>query len=231
MNNSNKKCLLLLTRYPYPPIGGDKLKSYNLVKILSKNYDLKVIVITDEVLTDEVKTFLTQNTSSFSTFKKPKMLCMYHAFIGIFKKEPIQISYYYSKSIHKKIKHDIYNADILIANLVRTVKYVMHEKKRKYWDIVDAIGLHYVEAAKRTSSLFWKILYTVEGRRLLKYEQECVGIFDNTFFVNKHESDIYSKYGVTTWIPNGVNENLFTYEINSNKKTEYSFFGENELQT
>jgi hypothetical protein len=212
----HQKTLLLLTRYPYPPLGGDKLKSYNLVKILSKIYDLKVIIITDEILTDEIKIFLETNTSSYTVYRKPKLLCLYHACIGFLKKEPIQVSYYYSKSIHKKIKHDIDNVDILIANLVRTAKYIMYEHKRKYLDIVDAIGPHYIEATKKTSSLFWKILYKIEGNRLLQYEQKCVRIFDNTFFVNKQEADIYAKYGITTWIPNGVNDNLFIYESNKN---------------
>jgi glycosyltransferase involved in cell wall biosynthesis len=221
----SKKILLLLTRYPYPPLGGDKLKSYNLVKILSKNYNLKVIIITDEILTNEVKTFLVENTSSYAIYKKHKMLCVYHAFKGLFKKEPIQVSYYYSKSIYKNIKHDIDNTDILIANLVRTAKYVMSEQKIKYLDIVDAIGPHYIEAAKKTSSLFWKILYKIEGLKLLKYEQKCVKIFDNTFFVNKQEAGSYSQYGATTWIPNGVNGNLFTYKSTISKKPSIAFLG------
>jgi glycosyltransferase involved in cell wall biosynthesis len=219
------KILLLLTRYPYPPIGGDKLKSYNLVKILSKNYNLKVIIITDEILTNEIKTFLMENTSSYVIYKKHKLLCMCHALRGVFKNEPIQVSYYYSKFIYKNIKPDIDNADILIANLVRTAKYVMLEQKRKYLDIVDAIGPHYIEAAKKTSSLFWKILYKIEGVRLLKYEQKCVKIFDNTFFVNKQEAESYLQYGSTTWIPNGVNNNLFTYKYTINKKPSIAFFG------
>jgi glycosyltransferase involved in cell wall biosynthesis len=221
----SKKVLLLLSRYPYPPVGGDKLKSYNLVKILSKNYDLKVIVITDEILTNETKTFLIENTSSYSVFRKSKLLCIYHAFNGLFKKDPVQISYYYSKSIHSVIKNDIDNADILIANLVRTAKYIIHENKKKYLDIVDAIGPHYIEAIKRTSSLFWKMLYKIEGKRLLKYEQKCIKCFDNTFFVNKQEACIYSQYGATTWIPNGVNNKLFEYELTDDKKCNIAFFG------
>jgi glycosyltransferase involved in cell wall biosynthesis len=220
-----KKILLLLTRYPYPPFGGDKLKSYNLVKILSKNYDLKVIIITDEIITDEIKAFLVESTLSYRVFRKTKLLCIYHSLKGLFKNEPIQISYYYSKCIYEKIKQDIDEADILIANLIRTAKYVMYERKRKYLDIVDAIGQHYNDAVKKTSSLFWKIMYMIEGKRLLKYERKCVEIFDGTFFVNKQEANFYSKYGSTQWIPNGVNYKLFTRESNGNRKQSIAFFG------
>jgi glycosyltransferase involved in cell wall biosynthesis len=225
MKISSKKILLLLTRYPYPPFGGDKLKSYNLVKILSKNYDLKVIIITDEILTDEVKTFLIENTSSYSVYKKIKLLCIYHSLKGLLKKEPIQISYYYSKFIYRKIKQDINNADILISNSVRTAKYIMYEEKRKYLDIVDAVGQHYIEAINKASSPFWRILYKIEGKRLLKYERKCIEKFDSTFFVNKQEANIYSKYGATEWIPNGVNDKLFKYESNGVRKQSVVFFG------
>jgi glycosyltransferase involved in cell wall biosynthesis len=206
-------------------VGGDKVKSYNLVKILYRNYTLKVAVITEEPLTKEIKTFLDENTESYLVFRKSKIACIFRAFLGLFKKEPIQISYYYSKSVHKKIKHDMEDANILIANLIRTAKYVMHEKGEKYLDIVDAIGPHYIEAERKTSSLLWKLLYKIEGKRVLKYERKCVENFNATFFVNRQEAELYSRYGTTEWIPNGVNDNLFKYESNGETNQKIAFFG------
>jgi glycosyltransferase involved in cell wall biosynthesis len=206
-------------------MGGDKVKSYNLVKILSKNYVLKLIVITDEALTTEIKTFLDENTFSYSVFRKSKLSCMLHAFFGLFKKEPVQVSYYYFKSVHKKIRREMENADILVANLIRTAKYVMCEKGEKYLDIVDAIGHHYIEAERKTSSLFWKILYKIEGKRVVEYERKCVENFNVSFFVNRREAEFYSSCGATEWIPNGVNGNLFKYESKDGRNREVAFFG------
>lgn len=42
-----KKVLLISSRLPYPPIGGDKLKNFNLLKILSKHYEVHLVTVTN----------------------------------------------------------------------------------------------------------------------------------------------------------------------------------------
>ncbi|MDR2122038.1 MAG: glycosyltransferase family 4 protein [Flavobacteriaceae bacterium] len=226
-----KSSLLLLTRYPYPPVGGDKVKSHNLIKILARNFNLKVIIITDEAYDEQAEKFLKENVNSYSVFRFASNKFKINILKGLFKKTPIQVSYYYFPKVHKKIKQDIENSDIVIANLIRTTRYLEKTEKKKYLDIVDAIGLHYIEATKKTTSLFWKILYAIEGKRVLKYEIKCVSNFNCTFFVNKQEAETYSQYGNTTWIPNGVDSKLLSYnsspDINSRKVV---FFGKMNYQ-
>jgi glycosyltransferase involved in cell wall biosynthesis len=227
-----KKCLLLLTRYPFPPIGGDKVKSYNLIKILSKNFKLRVIIITDEPYNDKGEEFLKNNTDSYYVFRYSSFKFKLNAFKGLFKKIPIQVSYYYFSKIHKKITKDIENADIIIANLIRTTKYLNNTShKNKFLDIVDAIGPHYIEATQKATSLLWKILYYIEGKRVLKYEIECVSSFNCSFFVNKQEAESYSKYGKSIWIPNGVSPKLLNYDLPSKiNSRKVVFFGKMNYQ-
>ena len=66
-----KKVLLISSRLPYPPIGGDKLKSYNLLKILASYYDVYLVIITDEILTDEIYKELKKHTKILKVFTKP----------------------------------------------------------------------------------------------------------------------------------------------------------------
>jgi len=47
--------------------------------------------------------------------------------------------------------------------------------------MADSIGLNYINSASKTTSIFWKILYTIEGKRLIQFEKYCVEHFDKTF--------------------------------------------------
>jgi hypothetical protein len=48
-----EKILFLSSRLPYPPIGGDRLKNYWLLKILSKHFKVHLVSITDQEPTKE----------------------------------------------------------------------------------------------------------------------------------------------------------------------------------
>lgn len=226
-----KNCLLFLTRYPYPPVGGDKVKSKNMVEILSKNFNLTVILITDESYNKVSENFLKKHTTKYFVYRFPKYRFLLNSIKGILKKDPIQVSYYYFKSIKDKVNLEIENCDFIINNLIRTSKYVQDSKKIKFLDIVDSIGLHYLEAQKKSTSIFWKYIYKIEGKKVLEYEKKSILEFNNTFFVNKNESEFYTKYGKTTWIPNGVNPKLFKYSLKKNTiSKKVVFFGKMDYQ-
>ncbi|TWP26758.1 glycosyltransferase [Apibacter muscae] len=226
-----KNCLLFLTRYPYPPIGGDKVKSKNMVKILSKNFNLTIVIITDEPYNENSEDFLKKYCTKYFVYRYPKYRFLFNSIKGIIKKEPIQVSYYYFKNIKKKLYLEIENSDFIINNLIRTVKYVEDTEKIKFLDIVDSIGLHYLEAQKKSTSFLWNLVYKLEGKRVSNYEKNCIANFNNTFFVNKNESEFYSKYGNTSWIPNGVNPNLLNYKYTiNNKSNKIVFFGKMNYQ-
>ncbi|EAV5858448.1 glycosyl transferase family 1, partial [Salmonella enterica] len=45
----NKKRILVLTpRYPFPVVGGDRLRIYKICKELSKNYNLTLLSLCDK---------------------------------------------------------------------------------------------------------------------------------------------------------------------------------------
>ncbi|WP_181276692.1 glycosyltransferase [Arcticibacter pallidicorallinus] len=123
------------------------------------------------------------------------------------------------------------SVDFAIVNLVRLVPYVEGFSKPIFLDIVDSIGLNYLSSRKKVSSWFWKLIYRIEIKRLLTYEKECVKSLRNTFFVNYDECKYYSKFGSTRWIPNGVNNALFSYVYKEDQyMNSVAFFGKMDYQ-
>jgi len=226
-----EKVLYLTSRLPYPPVGGDKLRTYNILKILAKKYDVNLVVITDEVMDNETEIALQKYTQELKVFSKPKYRFYINTLKFLINSLPLQVNYYYFNDVQKHIDNVLEKVDLCVSNLVRTTQYLENTSKPKYLDMVDSIGLNYQASKEHVVSFFWKSIYNVETDRLLTYEKNCVKNFTNTFLVNKYESEYWSKFGNVTWVPNGVNKELFTYDKKDNKYSNHiAFFGKMDYQ-
>lgn len=228
----DKKNLLYITsRFPYPPLGGDKLKSYNMLKILSKQYNINFVSIIDRKLTKQDIDFCKKYFYKFKIYRKNKFFYALNILKSVLTFQSLQVNYYYFKDIQRYINKQIDECDLVLNTLIRTSKYVLSVNKPKFLDIVDSIYLNYFASIKNVKSLFWKIIYIYENKKIFHYEKKCVQKYDITFFVNKKEAQFWSKFGKTTYIPNGVNENIFMYKKTSdNFKNCIIFFGKMDYQ-
>lgn len=223
------RCLLLLSRVPFPPVGGDRLKSYNLIQILAEKYELHLALITHEDLSSEAIAFINQFCHGFVHYKRPRFKFFLNTAKAFISKKPLQVEHYNFKSIDELISYD--SIDFVIVNLVRLVPYVEKFRGPVFFDIVDSIGLNYLSSRKKVRSWFWKVIYNIEAKRLLAYEKYCIKKFTTTFFVNSEECSLYSQYGLTKWIPNGVNDKLFQYiKIDPKYTNGIAFFGKMDYQ-
>lgn len=84
--------------------------------------------------------------------------------------------------------------------------------KRLVFDMVDSIAMNYARSEASTASLFWRLIYRIEGRRLAAYEKMWIRESDVTYLFNPEEQKALSGYGSVRCVPHGVNGALFTYE-------------------
>lgn len=215
-----KSILLLTSRVPFPPIGGDKLKSYNLIKILSKHFNVTLISLSEDDLSAEANEFLTSHCSSVHIVRRSKAWSILGAAKSLFSGEPLQIGYYYFSEVQKLVDENIASSDFAIATLVRMAKYVSpHTSCKRVLDAVDSISLNYNRSVRNVRSFWWKIIYTIEAKRLWRYERLFVRSFDISLFVNNYEASYWSKHGCVAWIPNGVRVENVT-RLTSNERSE-----------
>ena len=227
-----KKILFLSSRLPYPPIGGDRLKNYWLIKILSKHFKVHLVSITDKEVPKEFHEWANGLGISYKIFQKRQELFYTNTLKGLITNRlPLQVNYYYFNDIQNYVDKIYKDFDLLFATLIRTAKYVVNKEKPKILDMADSIGLNYLRSTKKTSSIFWKILYSIEGKRLINFEQYCINQFNKTLFFNKEELAYFNLPEKTEWIPHGVNENLLIYENQDFKYKNYvAFFGKMDYQ-
>ncbi|MDW8464049.1 MAG: glycosyltransferase [Geminocystis sp.] len=225
------KILFLSSRLPYPPIGGDRLKNYWSLKILSKHFKVHLVSLTDIDVPNGFYKFAEENKYSHKIFKKHKLLHYWNSIKGIFSKYPIQVNYYYFQDVQDYIKSVIKDFDLIISTLIRTAHYVIDIKKPKILDMADSIGQNYLKSAQKTKSPFWKIIYSIEKNRLLNYERLCVEKFDRILLFNKDEVNFFSNPKKVFWIPHGVEERLLDYEkTDPHYKNCVVFFGKMDYQ-
>jgi len=227
-----KKILFLTSRLPYPPVGGDRLKNYWLLRILSKHFKVHLVSITNQDVPKEFCAWANDLGLTYKLFQKDKRQFYFNTLKGFFTNTlPLQVNYYYFKDVQNYIDQIYQEYDLLFAALIRTAKYFFNKKKPKILEITDSIGLNYLRSYHRTTSLKWKIIYKIESKRLLEFEKNCIEEFDKTLFVNREERDFFNQPSKTEWLPNGVNEALLNYEKYDYRfENSIAFFGKMDYQ-
>lgn len=230
-NNKRKNVLFLSSRLPYPPIGGDKLKNYWLLKILSKHFKVHLVSIAEEDIPKEFYSWAEEIGITYKVFRKNKREFYLNTLKGFFNKLPLQVNYYYFKDVQEYIDSIYKDFDLLFAILIRTARYVMDRDKPKILEMTDSIGQNYLKSKDKTVSLKWKLIYSIETNRLLNYEKLCIMKFAKTLLVNKNEADFFNQPEKVIWLPNGVNEDLLNYsKIDESWNNSIAFFGKMDYQ-
>lgn len=231
---NKKSCMLLLPREIYPTVCGYAIKNKNLIEILSKQYRLTVIVISQRAISSEEENFYKSHTESYINYILPKYKNILGAVKALLGKKPLQVGYYYDKRLQHIIDNIAKNLDILISALIRTREYLSkweHKGKIIVFDMVDSIGLNYNSSKSKTKSSFWKFIYSIESKRLLNYEKEYIKRSSTTYLFNEKEREYFKRYGRVYCLPHGVDEKLFEYNKTDDRyKSSVVFMGKMDYQ-
>jgi len=231
LNYKSRTILFLSSRLPFPPVGGGRLRNYWLLKILSRHFKVHLVSIAEEEVPEDFYRWAEELGISFKIFRKTKKDFYLNVLKGLLNNLPLQVNYYYFKDVQDYIDSIYQNFDLLFVTLIRTAKYVIDKNKHKIFDMVDSISLNYKRSKKKTKSIFWKLVYHIESRKLLQFERYCIEKFDKTLFVNREEEEFYNAPLKTAWIPNGVSKNLLVYNKYVPRwKNSVVFFGKMDYQ-
>jgi len=222
---------MIASRIPYPPISGATLKNLNLLRILSRHYNVSLVIVSDEKLSKEARENLEKYCRELKVFYKPVWSLAFAAAKTFFTGDPLQVNYYYFKDVQKYINIVAEKSDVVISTLVRTSQYALSLDKPKIFDMADSIGQNYKNSMDRVHSLFWKLIYKYESERLIKYERVSIANFDKTFMFNRQEIKYFDMPEKIRFIPHGVNEDLLRYrKYNGAYKNHIAFIGKMDYQ-
>ncbi len=213
------KVLFLTSRFPFPPIGGDKLRTFNFIKSLNERHDLTILSFIENE--DELKSISEYGHyyKKLITVKLPVSRSYRNCIKGIFSRTPLQVHYYFSKKMQMEVERELRNGyDTIFCHLIRMAQYLPKNNHiHKVVDFTDAISLNYKRSYNYRKGLF-SIVNLIEAKRVLNYEFDSINRTDIAIFIsnvdgnylkNQHNKD---KIKI---VPNGVDLNKF--EFNNSK--------------
>ncbi|PKH05320.1 glycosyltransferase family 4 protein [Moritella sp. Urea-trap-13] len=225
-----KKILVLTPRFPYPVIGGDRLRIYELCKELSKTYSLTLLSLCETKYEMELNT---PNDGVFSEIHRvllPKLNSYVNCLLALPTKRPLQVAYYKSNQFKKLVEKLAKEHDLVLPHLIRVADYVKNLPNKKVLEMTDAISMNYTRACETKNNAGIKgLIYKLEKNRLNNYEKDVATLFDHNILVSQFDKDFLFKKGTESYnktlvCSNGVDLSTLPYEFSLTNK-EVIFIG------
>lgn len=191
-----KKILILTPRLPYPVIGGDRLRIYQVCKALSVRFSLTLLSLCE---TEHEMNLEIPNDGVFDRVERVllgKTRSYINTLMAFPTSTPLQVGYYRSVAFQKAVNRLLPEHAGVLSHLIRCAEYVRHADVPKFLEMTDAISLNYgrLNALKGSAGLRG-MLYRFEAGRLNRYEKAVVSDFDLSILVSKTDRDFLIKEG------------------------------------
>lgn len=182
------KLLVLCPRFPYPLEKGDKLRMFHQLRYLSLSHEVFLVALTDEEIDEDHLEKVKEVVAKVEvfTFKKHRRgLSLLKCAIS---KIPFQVAFYYSASIHKKIRKiaEEFQPDHVYCQLTRMSEYAKDLPFPKTLDYMDAFGIGMVRRANVVSGPM-SIIYKLEANRMKRYETKIYSYFDHHTVISEQD--------------------------------------------
>ena len=213
--------LFISTRYPFSIFGGDKLRSSDIIRFLSKKNKIDLICINK---TKKIKKnpIFCKNIKIFKINFFSKIINTIFSFLRL---QPLQIGFYYSREMLNYINNIESKYDTIICHTSRSSQYLPKKfKGKKILEMSDLQSLNYEQSIKQLSFINpLKYLYIIERLLCIKYERKIFKKFDDIVFASNKDANIakkkisYKKKLHVIKIAHKLNLNLFKFKKINNK--------------
>lgn len=223
------KLVVVLSRVPYPLEKGDKLRAYHQIKHIAKANEVHLLCVTDQKVDKSSLDHLSNIVESIQVFQLPKWRILLNLFFGLLGDWPLQVHYFYQRSVRKKMHRCINQIapDHVFCQLIRTSEYVkdLHQYP-KTLDYMDAFSKG-IERRVLNEPWWKKWLLKIEQKRLVNYENLIFDYFDNHTIISEQDRRFiyHAKRDDIHVIRNGVDATFFGIERQEDPKLVLLFTG------
>lgn len=226
------KILIITPRIPYPPYRGDKLKIFNLSKILAKNNEVHIITFYRKNSDKKFIEPLDDLGIKVHLVKHTLLKSFVNAFLAIFKQIPFQVAWYNSQKMQIELNklEQKEKFDVAYFHLIRTAQYYPQKNnvtKLNVIDFTDAVSLYLSRIYEREKNYFKKLFIKSELKRINVYEKICEK-FDMLFICSEIDKNFLLKKGIKQKIEilnNGFDTDYFKGDQNNYDKKRIIFTG------
>jgi sugar transferase (PEP-CTERM/EpsH1 system associated) len=214
-----QELLYLVHRMPYPPNKGDKIRSYHILRHLSRQYRVHLGTFVDDEQ-DWAHADTVKGLCGETCFVKLNPLnARVRSLTGFISNTPLSLPYYRNADMQAWVNNmldarPIENIVVFSSPMAQYVMNVSRASARRFIDFVDVDSDKWrLYAESKSWPMSW--LYRRESRRLLAYERQMASEFDCSAFVSQAEAALFKQLAPETaarvsYFNNGVDGDYFS---------------------
>lgn len=202
--HTRPRLLFVTTRFMFPVVGGDLLRPFHICQELSKRFDITLV----SLCANKADLTADYDRSVFAEvhrFYLPRWKSLLQVVAGLFRKRPLQVSYYAHAEASRFLRTVWRQYDHGISHLIRGAALVGEVDERWLLEMTDSFALSYLRISRnqlRLNPLRW--LYNEERRRLEYYEREMVRRYRAVVVISSADANHVGRSQHLHVVPNGV---------------------------
>ncbi|OUR63175.1 glycosyl transferase family 1 [Colwellia sp. 39_35_sub15_T18] len=192
--------LFLCHRIPFPPNKGDKIRSFNILKKLSEQYDIHLGCFIDDPFDKQYVEGLNKYCASVFHLDQHKIIAKLKGLTSLLTGKPITLPYYFDKRMQQWTQRTLLSENItkIFVYSSSMAQYVQEkdgdDKQFKYTkrviDFVDVDSDKWRQYAQKKTGLA-KWVFQREFQLLAKYEDKICAEFEHSLFVSPDEAKLF----------------------------------------
>ncbi len=207
-----KRILFISHRIPYPPDKGDKIRSFNEIKYLSKNSLLDILTFVDHPKDYQYENQLKKYCNKLYIYPIKKLFHGFKAAYFFVIGKTLSEGYYFSRKIQKKVNELLSsnNYELVFCYSSQIAQYIINKDIPKLIDFCDVDSLKWKQYSER--KIFpYNVILKIESERLARREKEIYNQFSLSLFSTNTEVKIFNppENNHIYVLPNGVDYEYF----------------------
>jgi len=185
------KILIISSRVPFPLDKGDKLRTFNFIKELSKYNEIILVAVNDDAYSKLPYNELKKYCQDVHFYGITKGKIFLNLFLNLFTSKPFQVAYFMHRSVDKKIKNiiDTQKPDLVFYQMLRTAEYAKNVDILKVIDYMDTLSVG-LERRIEKENLFKKIFFKNEFNRVANYENAIFNRFQKQLIITEQDKKL-----------------------------------------
>ena len=175
---ARSRILILTPRFPYPVVGGDRLRIHAICRVLAKEHSLTLLSLCET--RDEFDPALVAD-GVFDRVERvllPRWRSLAQVVAALPGRTPLQVAYYRSRAFADAVARLAPEHDLVFAHLIRTGDYLLGGSRGPTMlEMTDAISMNYDRVRRQGGAGLRGRVYAVEQARLLAYERRMPEAF------------------------------------------------------
>lgn len=231
MKTSGLNILITTPHFPYPMIGGERIKLFNLLRHLAKKNNVFLVSLdrgyeVRQEYIDVIKSLGVDTT----VFKINNVTAAFSAGLFTLFRNPLEIEYFEHSKFRNRINEIMnnHNIDLVLSFFIRTAEHVKKLAVKKILMAEDCRSYYQSRTSKSSKKLRQKLVRRYEAVKIARYESDVMNYFDRTTVVTEEDRkqmlNLNPKAEIRI-ISQGVDSDIYAPAIDAKDRNDILFLG------